>query len=163
LIKRTFVWLDEEPSLSQLSAWILVSTSIFLAYGEIISQVFQETDMGYDFNPLLPFNVYERLQVAAGEEMVFRATLALPWLIFRKSKVAILGAALLSSYLFALIHDPGNFYNIVFQGIVGFGLCIIFLKCGGMKGKFFQALWVTVSIHFLHNMIVGILGYFIFP
>lgn len=85
-----------------------------------------------------------------GEEIIFRVPLGL---IAPHVQLPItLTAAVTSSVLFGYLH--GGISHIAIQGISGFIYSIIFLKCGGMKGKRLKPLLASTSAHFLGNVLI---------
>ena len=157
-------WLDREPSASAIPAWIFLGCLALLLYGELVTMLLQyfhlvdAVEYGWEGEKFgLRFAV-DHLQIAGGEEMVFRAPLTIPLLLFRRAKVPLLLTAAVSSGAFAMYHE-GNLFSFATHGIIGLALCVIFMKCGGMNGKLFKALWVTTAIHFLHNMVLALLSW----
>ena len=76
------------------------------------------------------------------EELVFRGVL------FNRLKIriGIIGAMLISSFLFAIGHDFGGITSAFLFGIC---MCIIYLKTDNI--------FITMSIHFLNNVIATLL------
>ncbi len=70
---------------------------------------------------------------------------------------ALLFISVISSALFGYIH--GGFPYIAFQGVTGFLLCLLFLKCGGLHGHHFKALTASTLAHFSIDMFVAIAMY----
>lgn len=86
------------------------------------------------------------------EEVIWRLVpLGLGTTILGRSKY-ILIIAMISSIWFGIMH--GNIFNIFIQGIGGFILCIMFLKCGGFQKKYTKAFLTTSTTHILLNIIL---------
>ena len=90
------------------------------------------------------------------EEVIFRhVPLLIAVLMYGKSP-RIIGVMVVSSIIFGLIH--GGPLNLVFQGVGGFFLSIIFLKCGGFQMRPLKALFASTTAHFLYNLIIFFIG-----
>lgn len=82
------------------------------------------------------------------EELTFRFPLAiLAWLQYSLGSVLVF--ALVLSIFFGLAH--GSPEHILLQGVSGFFLSLLFLKCGGLQGRPFKALACAFSAHWLYN------------
>lgn len=82
------------------------------------------------------------------EELMFRFPLViLVWLQY--SLRSVLMFALIFSILFGLAH--GSSEHILIQGVDGFLLSLLFLKCGGLQGRPFKALACSFTAHWLYN------------
>ncbi len=91
---------------------------------------------------------------AISEEFFFRA----PLFAIGKacSRTVTLGAAAGLSIIFGLLH--GGLAHIPLQGVLGFILSLVFLKCGGLQCNFYKALAASSATHFLYNMGVVAIG-----
>lgn len=91
------------------------------------------------------------LSFAFIEEIIFRLPLAifiqLEWPINE-----IVFMAIFYSAIFGFYH--GGITNIFIQGVGGFILCIIFLKCGGYQKKYLKAIIISTLAHFFYNAIL---------
>lgn len=65
------------------------------------------------------------------------------------SKRAMIAVVVISSAIFGWVH--GGFTHIFIQGVSGFILCLVFLKCGGLQRKYVKALTASAAVHFLFN------------
>lgn len=74
-----------------------------------------------------------------------------PWLMFL--------VLVISSATFGFIH--GGFTPIFAQGITGFLIGILYLKCGGAKGKIIKPTIIAIFTHYLFNEILVSLDYLI--
>lgn len=84
------------------------------------------------------------------EETLFRL---LPLVIGRtitSSPKLLLLISVISSILFGYIH--AGVPTIFLNGVVGFVLCIVFLKFGGMNKKYTKALMVVTFLHVVNNL-----------
>jgi len=91
------------------------------------------------------------------EEIVFRF-LPLHIVIDRKwslSKILLVAAVM--SVVFGIAH--GGIFFILIQGVFGFVCSIMFLKCGGLEKRYFKAVAVTTTVHFLWNGALATLAY----
>lgn len=91
------------------------------------------------------------LRDAIGEEVLFRL---LPIALVRQatpSRAWLLFTVFASSILFGYVH--GSLSNILVQGTIGFAFAFVFLKCGGMNGRYLKALFWTSATHAMVNLI----------
>lgn len=91
------------------------------------------------------------------EEIAFRLfpliiTIELNWSLSR-----ILLVAVAISVIFGVLH--GGALYIFVQGVFGFVYSLMFLKCGGLNGRYFKALATTTTTHFLWNGTLATLAY----
>lgn len=93
----------------------------------------------------------------AVEELFFRWPLAL-FLEKSARPMFVLLAALLSSVIFGYAH--GGWINIFIQGVFGFVLSLVFIKCGGNSKNFWKALGSSFAVHYAYDLIV-FLPYFV--
>ncbi len=101
---------------------------------------------------------------AAIEELLFRTAplffgWAVAWVFWRNEcelaqTSVLLGISIVASAVFGYVH--GNFSSIPVQGVGGFILSIVYLKCGGINGKIMWPLMTSASVHFVFNMILVI-------
>ncbi|MBI5152844.1 MAG: CPBP family intramembrane metalloprotease [Parcubacteria group bacterium] len=89
---------------------------------------------------------------ALWEEIIFRFPLDIIADICDKDG-RILYAIIISSLMFGYLH--GGILYILFQGVFGFILCLLFLKSGGFQNNPYKALLVTTSTHFGNNALVA--------
>ncbi|OGZ06680.1 MAG: hypothetical protein A3D65_02040 [Candidatus Lloydbacteria bacterium RIFCSPHIGHO2_02_FULL_50_13] len=84
------------------------------------------------------------------EEVFFRLPLAI-FIAARGHPMVIFVVAIMLSAIFGYAH--GGWWQIPLQGVSGFMLCIIFLKCGGLQNKYGKALLSSSCIHLISNWI----------
>ncbi|MEK9155610.1 MAG: CPBP family intramembrane glutamic endopeptidase [Patescibacteria group bacterium] len=89
------------------------------------------------------------------EELIFRAPLSVVGKIWPGHRVGI-WVALVSSIIFGYIH--GGLATIPAQGVLGMILCFSYMKCGGMEGKFWRPIGVTIAVHTLYNFVLLCVG-----
>jgi membrane protease YdiL (CAAX protease family) len=81
------------------------------------------------------------------EEGAFRAPLTISAIYgWHRTTLVILVS---SSIIFGLIH--GNVLNLLFQGVGGIILGLVYLKCGGMQGKYLKPMFVSTVTHICIN------------
>lgn len=88
------------------------------------------------------------------EELFYRFPLAFfVWLKWPLKRMLLVAATL--SLLFGFFH--GGILYVFLQGTIGFGLCLIFLKCGGSHKRYFKAIGATTLTHcFLNGVLLAI-------
>lgn len=94
---------------------------------------------------------------AAWEELIFRSPLLLAVFWWNRSGKILLAAAALS-LVFGLAH--GSYHHIFIQGVTGFCLSLLFLKCGGLNEKLNKPILICSSAHALLNIIIFALASF---
>jgi len=159
------MWLRKEAQGKAALFWILATVKVnfvyaFVALWVLISVgVIVPASPGVDdfldigFVALLLIS----LKYALFEELLFRFPLAiLVWLQYSLGNLLVF--ALMFSILFGLAH--GSPENILIQGVFGFMLSLLFLKCGGLQGRPFKALACTFAAHWLYNASVFLIGMF---
>ena len=82
------------------------------------------------------------------EEVFWRLPLILP-LYLRWSAKNVLIVAVILSCFFGSIH--GGISHIPLQGMCGFLLSLMFLKCGGFQGKYCRAFSVVLLTHLIFD------------
>ena len=141
--KHLFYWMSGCLVFELLYAPVAVVAMFFL--GITISPV-----PGWErFPELTPLFLIYFLGGAALEEMLFRLPLAI-FVRLRFSIANILVIAVGLSAFFGILH--GGTTHILVQGVNGFALSILFLKCGGCQGHEAKAFLTTTTVHFLFNM-----------
>jgi len=64
-------------------------------------------------------------------------------------------AIILFSIIFGAVH--GSVKNIFLQGVFGFIYSLIFLKCGGLQGRYVKALCMSTLAHVTTNGIIALI------
>ncbi len=107
----------------------------------------------------IPWSSGDLFLLALGEEVFFRlmpiaiiVTLCKNRMLPEAFMKLLLLVTIYSSVAFGLAH--GHVYNILIQGVCGFTWCVIFLKCGGMNGKYYTALLCSALAHTMYNIVV---------
>ena len=85
------------------------------------------------------------------EEVLFRGPLICVAKIRCSLKNTLIAAAILSM-IFGLVH--GLWICIFIQGVAGFGLSLLFLKCGGLQGRYIKAITATTTAHVAFDAIL---------
>lgn len=86
------------------------------------------------------------------EEAIFR----LPLVIFIRrnwSPKSVLIIAVILSVIFGLFH--AGIQSLPMQGVSGFLLSLVFLKCGGLQRKFFKAYLSSTAAHLISNLVIA--------
>ncbi len=73
-------------------------------------------------------------------------------MLFTTSPIPLACIILTSSTLFAYVHH--GWMSVFLQGIGGVALCIVYLKCGGMEGRWAKATWYSTVSHTFFNFIL---------
>ena len=111
-------------------------------------------EIPYLFLPddILPFFAFG----AAAEEFLFRFLPLVAILQITKNAPKndgwVLGVTIASSMLFGYLHGGVPF--IFLQGVLGFLLSVVFLKCGGFQGKFLKAIVASSLCHLAFNLLI---------
>lgn len=150
-------WLHREAKGTEPVQWILLVIVLNFLYAVFICKTLSRLEMlPYSeplgltiLSPSFPFVLFG---LALLEEIVFRLPLAL-FISADESLRAILGFAIILSVSFGLAH--GYLTCVLMQGVVGLNLCLLFLKCGGLKGNYTKALLSSATAHFLFNLNVA--------
>ena len=111
------------------------------------------------------------LRFVVDEEIVFRLipiTLVLPFASFvikRENSLLKYVFVILSSTIFGYVH--GGYDHLLVQGINGVMLCVVYMKCGGLRNfydyKVYSKGLICVSfVHFVSNYMFFLLGIFVF-
>jgi len=94
------------------------------------------------------------------EELIFRVIpFFLSFIIFKRApdifyKTAVaLMLFFISTIIFGILH--GGLVNILVQGVGGFILGIVYLRCGGYSGKVLKPFAVASILHFIYNIHLG--------
>lgn len=158
-------WLTERTTDRQKFKHVILFTFFILLYLNVARAILiflaihtslpVETAGLYTAGNLAAFsllNLVFTLGSAFLEERIFR----LPLAIFIGKNIDlenILVIAVLLSVLFGLAHVNGTVagQRIFVQGVSGFILSVLFLKCG-MQGDYGKALMATTFTHFLYNV-----------
>ena len=69
---------------------------------------------------------------------------------------AVLPIAVISSVIFGLAH--GHWYNVIIQGVYGLAFSAIYLKCGGLRGKFLTGTFCSTAAHAMLNTLMFLLA-----
>lgn len=156
---RLFGWLRHEPAgraywvtivLTTIAMTILANGTQLLYDAVGISLENEHTKSLGEQVRKIPF-VFMLLIVPAAaffEEVVFR----LPLAIFLRKSVELqitLCITVLFSVVFGLSH--GGWWNVPAQGLHGFIMSLIFLKCGGIQRKYGKAILASWSVHLFYN------------
>jgi membrane protease YdiL (CAAX protease family) len=88
------------------------------------------------------------------EEFIFRLfPLTISVKLLGNSTIVI-WVAVLSSVIFGYVH--AGWAAVPIQGVLGFALALVFLKCGGLQKRSFKAFFVCVFLHFYINMLITV-------
>ncbi|MEK7179268.1 MAG: hypothetical protein AAB727_03385 [Patescibacteria group bacterium] len=155
-------WLENEAHGKHLFYWMSGCLVFKLLYAPaaVVAMFF----LGITISPVPGFERFPELTPilfisffgAAGlEEMLFRLPLAIfVWLRFSIANILVIAVGL--SAFFGILH--GGTTHILVQGVNGFALSLLFLKCGGCQGHEAKALLTTTTVHFLFNMTLLLSG-----
>ncbi len=145
-------WLKQGVPAGQLWLYIAVSLVVLSVYDIIISKLAEVLKIKLNSGKEWPIDkrlfLIELPFGALIEEFFFRLPLVLV-ICLPGSSSWVIWAAIALSIIFGWMH--GNFYCIFAQGVMGFVLCLLFLKCGGLQGMVWQALLIVALVHLLKN------------
>lgn len=164
-MQKLFDWLHIEPTGRSLW-WFLVKMLFLIWVLQFLTQMLLHTvGVPIPNDPELPllkekFFVIMLFSVPFAvfmEEAVWRLLLVLPLAFIVESKArpkVLLVSTLLLSMIFGYIHKiPGGIPSILLQGVGGLLLSVVFLKCGGLQGKYWKALGASTCVHIVFNWI----------
>jgi hypothetical protein len=120
---------------------------VYIAFGWQISPL-QVEQVSYAFYFPTPLFM---LWVAVKEEVMYR----LPIAVLMEMRIpywVIIPVILFIQLYFGFKH--GSIEHILFQGVGGIMLCVLFLKCGGMQRKYGKALMSVVLAHYILKIIL---------
>jgi membrane protease YdiL (CAAX protease family) len=100
----------------------------------------------------LPYSLTLLAGVAFLEEGIFRFPLAFVAILAERLVIPV---AIASSFIFGCVH--GDITNVAVQGLGGFVLCLVFLKCGGYRDGF-KGLAASSAVHILYNSILVLMA-----
>ncbi len=162
-MKRFYDWLGEEAVGRKIWWYIFLFVIGNLIYCSVVIYLLQcigvhlheRKNLGISF---VTWSFFFLLLIdLAFEELFFRIPLIIP-ITLSWSTRAILLYAIPFSIVFGLLH--GGFLNILIQGVAGFGLCILALKCGGLQGRPVRGFLVAYIAHVLFDITIFAIVFF---
>lgn len=159
-----FKWLEREPTLKQVMVWIPLSAIGYVVYCAcviVIATHFESMPAALTAKsalqwPILTWSFLPGLFcLALIEEFLFRFLPSVCLLDRKSSDFDLLFFILLTSWAFGMMH--GGKDHLIFQGVAGLLFSIVFLKCGGMKEKYFLGLLASTVVHTCVNATIAIL------
>ncbi|MBP9669700.1 MAG: CPBP family intramembrane metalloprotease [Candidatus Pacebacteria bacterium] len=78
--------------------------------------------------------------------------LSITAMLFTNSPIPLWCIVLTSSALFAYVHH--GWMSIFLQGIGGVALSVVYLKCGGLEGRWLKATWYSTVSHTFFNFVL---------
>lgn len=158
-MSRLLDWLSEEAKGKRLFFYIGGCAIAYLLYATVLICVAKQLDAqipnrsGQGTIPITTWYFLPWLIVSAFcEEVLFRLFPLVAADAWGKSKKIFIVVGL-ASCIFGLMH--GGFFFIILQGVNGVLLSLLFLKCGGLQGKYGKALATTTVSHFLVNSTIA--------
>ena len=155
-------WLQDELHGWRLIFWPTVLLIAFLLYSSIFLNILQALGIsmphGQLLNPQSHWNEYvimHFLFVSLIEDFAFRFV-PLVIAVRLKRTWVLYSIIIISSMTFGFIH--GNLLNIMYQGVAGIVLSIIFLKSGGMNKKTFKPFLICIISHTSYNLLTAIVS-----
>ena len=156
---------SKELKFRQLPILIPIFITIYFLYAEIILTFFIRYVSHLcplSNSPLTDFTSISCIMwfcYAYAEESLFRAPLFIFTFNARRFHCGLKAFIILSIFLsiaFGSVHAIGHYstliFNICVQGVYGFGLCMIWLKAGGLNGKFWKPIFTTTLFHGFTNI-----------
>ena len=154
-------WIAREARGAEVLLLMLIFLMLNIIYVGCMSALLEILIRGFSgyrdrmpIDKVLPFSL---ILLAFREELLFRAPLALLFLFRGVTMGKVLMAAMALSILFGFFH--GGFIYILFQGVIGFSWCVLFLKCGGAHGRPLKAVFVTTLTHAGYNGALALITY----
>jgi membrane protease YdiL (CAAX protease family) len=155
-------WLADEPSGFKVFIYIglyvpicMILSLLMLGFAETLhAPIIHQTVVIEELKSVGPMLIFPSLLGAAvAEELIFRlAPLAVVLYFFGRRPGLLLLTSLVVSAVFGIVH--GNYVNIFIQGMSGFLLSLLFLKCGGFNGNVFKGCATSSLGHFLFNSLI---------
>lgn len=148
-------WLTASVPISQL--WLYITGAVILTFGwdyvarAVVYVTSRRVFADDRVSKITPLYLLGLFFWALAEEAFWRFPLVILVVIGVKILPILIVAAAIS-LLFGAAHS--KLINILLQGGDGFLWCLLFLKCGGLQGNYFQALLVTTIVHFVCNFII---------
>lgn len=102
--------------------------------------------------PLILLTTVILLPTAAIEELVFRGPLSIVTRKFPHKTWLLVASTIALSLLFGLVH--GSPWNMLTQGVTGLSFSIIYLKAGGIHGKFWKPVMISTLAHLGFNTFI---------
>ena len=144
-----------------------IGTSLLLIYGGVSLAEIQKGFSGIPTSLFAQTNITLSsgdIAVFAGvEEIIFRLMIFAPiiFVLSRRTNFgdimsAVLPIAVIGSILFGLAH--GHWYNVLIQGVYGLAFSAIYLKCGGLRGKFLTGTFCSTAAHAMLNTLMFLLA-----
>lgn len=158
ILNKLFSWFRAEPIGIELCFFLTLTLIVDLNLAIILAKT--SNSFGFvDKNQLavdvlmkeVPFvTVFVRLPITVFmEEVIFRLPLAL-FVKFKANLPTILIMSVISSILFGYAH--GSWGNVMNQGVGGLVYCVVFLKCGGLQGRYKKAFFSAFGAHLLFDL-----------
>ncbi len=155
-LQRFYIWLQKPLIARKIPSYVLgatllnlfatLSMAVFLMqYNAPLPQLISKDDALWYMPLLLLIDVFI-------EELLFRAPLSIK--AFQSTPTRLLISTLTISALFGFVH--GTVFNIAIQGISGIIFSILFLKGGGLQGKFWRGIALSGAVHALGNGILWV-------
>ncbi len=126
---------------AQRKSW--VATAIVLAGTVVVAAVAYDHLGAYWKDGLDP-----KILSVLGALMV----LSIMSMLFTTSPIPLACIVLSSSMLFAYVHH--GWLSLFLQGIGGIALSVVYLKCGGMEGRWAKATWYSTVSHTFFNFVL---------
>lgn len=158
-----FKWLEKEPTLKQFLVWAPLSAIGYVVYCACMIVI----AMHFEFMPALttksvlhwPILTWSFLPglfcLALIEEFFFRFLPSVCLLDRKSSDFDLLFFILLTSWAFGMMH--GGKEHLIFQGVAGLLFSAVYLKCGGIKEKYFLGLLASTVVHTCVNATIALL------
>lgn len=133
------------------SAWLLAmlawSTGMSMLFGPQIvreaGEVYDPTAAGWVIIPMVT-------ALVTFEEIVRLLPLALTVRFSRRSPGAVMSAAVITAALFGAAHVTNGlplWFTIICQGATGFVMNLLYLKGGGLHGRWFRGFLTALAFH----------------
>jgi membrane protease YdiL (CAAX protease family) len=173
-VSKFFTWVADEPTTPRKISDVITDVGLLAVVWTVLAvtaiRLFglsPTADAPSSENPGTTLDWLASIEFFLGaaivEEIIFRLLplylawrLVLVWRLGAKSVPLLLVVAFVSSVLFGYVH--GGLLRLPVQGASGIFLSLVYLKCGGVRGKVLVPLAASSITHFLMNMMFMALG-----
>jgi len=163
-VRKIVAWLEREVSGPYVPLFIVAALACCYLYLVGLGIFVDAFNIVLPKGPKLPTNSPFPILIivlALGawvEEVIFR--LGPIWVarrLFHASTRSTVVVILIVSACFGYIHAGGHAWFIAIQGVLGVMLSVVFMKCGGLQGRYAKALIASTATHTVHNTIVTLI------
>lgn len=153
---KLMIWINREVKSFWLWIFLLAVILLRLGYAFFLLRIVEyQPDSSGTVN-IKSETLITIIEYAFREELRYRLPLLL-CIVQSYSWWLVGGAVLISSCIFGSIH--GDITNIPLQGVAGLLYSIVFLKCGGLQGRPYKALFSSTFCHSGYNFSLTLVSF----